>query len=240
MEINRVKLSKEEFDKARLLYPCNVVIVEIPNATEEKKTKSGIVIGFNKDIIYVEGDDNHVADVADVYGIVVKVPERYYFSAKEQMSPSWDTDIDVMIGDVVWFNVLAATNCEELYVEGKIYRIIPYEDLFVAKRGNEVICLNGNVILSPVYKEKISALDVLSEQEIDSSKGIVRFVGKCNKEYCDHTYADFPDIEVGDVVLIDKRHKLIPLERKKYNACFDDDNLYYATPRRFITMVIPR
>ena len=254
MEINQIKLTKEEFDKGRILYPNNNVIVEMEHPNEEKKTKSGVIVGFNRDVNYAEGNENHVADVADVCGIVVKVPEKYYFSAKEQKSPSWRTNIEVEVGDKVWFSPFASVNCEELVVEDKVYKIIAYEDLFVAKRPaktkevtigygvytpEQIICLNGNVILEPVYKESLGSLDVLSEQEIDQTRGRVKFVGSSNLEYCDHTYADFQDLQVGDLVLLDKRIKPIPLERKVYNACFDDDNLYYTIPRRFITMVIP-
>jgi len=239
MEINQIKLTKEEFNKGRILYPNNNVIVEMEHPNEEKKTKSGVIVGFNRDVNYAEGNENHVADVADVCGIVVKVPEKYYFSAKEQKSPSWRTNIEVEVGDKVWFSPFASVNCEELVVEDKVYKIIAYEDLFVAKRGEDVVCLNGNVILEPVHKESLGSLDVLSEQEIDQTRGRVKFVGSSNLEYCDHTYADFQDLQVGDLVLLDKRIKPIPLERKVYNACFDDDNLYYTIPRRFITMVIP-
>jgi len=248
MEINKTNLTEAELANIKMPYH-NLVLVEIPQAKEEQKTVSGIIVGFNKDIQYAEGKDNHIADVADVYGRVVKVPEKFYFKRNDSFSPSWRSTIEIKEDDLVWFNPMAATNCAEIRTEESVYRLIPYDDMFVAKRRRwvskfdskwveDVICLNGYCIIEKVKQKSLGSLDVLSEAKIDETRGHIKYCGSCNIEYENKTWTDFEDLEEGDEVLFLPGTKPIPLERQGYNAHFDNGKLYYAVQRRFIAMVI--
>jgi hypothetical protein len=103
----------------------------------------------------------------------------------------------------------------------------------------DIIPLNGYCLCQTVNLKKISELDVTSEEKIDREKAIVRYVGLPNKRYKVESYADHPDLRAGDLVLLD-RYPLVFLERKKYFARFDGDNLYIVVPRKRISMVIKR
>lgn len=254
MEISKINLTEEEFKSIELNPYSNLVVVEMPRYEGDKKTDSGVIYGFNPDVQYAEGKENHIADVADVYGTVVKQPKEFYFKRGTSYSPSWKTTIETEIGDLVWFNPLVAVNCTEIHVNQRTYKLIPYEDLFVAKRvdsrdeitvrfyDNEpfyeiVVCLNGYCIVERVKQKSLSSMDVLSSKKTDESRGIIKYCGSCNLEYENKRWTDFVDLRAGDEVLFAKSHKPIPLEHKSYNAHFDNGKLYYAVQRRFITMV---
>jgi hypothetical protein len=266
MEISKINLTEEEFKSIELNPYSNLVVVEMPRYEGDKKTDSGVIYGFNPDVQYAEGKENHIADVADVYGTVVKQPKEFYFKRGTSYSPSWKTTIETEIGDLVWFNPLVAVNCTEIHVNQRTYKLIPYEDLFVAKRKieiqdaiidknaddffrqygmsvcvprfiDDVICLNGYCIVERVKQKSLGSLDVLSSKKTDESRGIIKYCGSCNLEYENKRWTDFVDLRAGDEVLFAKSHKPIPLEHKSYNAHFDNGKLYYAVQRRFITMV---
>lgn len=251
MEISKIHLTEEEFEKIEVNPYNNLVYVELIRQGE-KKTSSGIIYGFNEDVQYAEGNENHIADVADVYGKVYKRPEKYYYKKNCSFSPSWRTTIEIEVGDLVWFNPLIAVNCTEIHVNQRTYKLIPYDDLFVAKRTvrkqgltmghglmiDQIICLNGYCIVEKVKQKSLGSLDVLSNTKTDETRGIIKYCGSCNTEYDNPRWVDIEDLKEGDEVLFMKGHQPIPLERKSYNATFDDGKLYYAVQRRFITMVL--
>jgi hypothetical protein len=217
------------------------VIVEMLHSSEGIKTKGGVVVGFNTDVVYAEGDNSWAADLQEVYGRVWKAPQRLYFNPKDKDSMDWDTDCEIEKGDIVWFGIIESNNALEIECEGTIYKILPYSDLYVARKGGfdgEAVCLNGYVLIEPAKGNKISDLDFISEDKIDKVKGIVRYFGSCNRRYRNKHYADIRDLRIGDLVLIDPRARPFPLERKSYLARFDGDNLYLVIQRRRIEMVL--
>lgn len=237
MEIQRKRLSKEEFDRGRTPSASFLVAVEVEIA-EDRTTAGGIVIGFNEETQYAEGQRNHIADVAVVHGVVRKVPANLNFNPKNPNCPPWETKMELEIGDEVWFSPLISTNCTELLVEDKVYKLIPYGDLFVAKRNGVAICLNGYCIVEKVNKESLGSLDLLSGNEIDITRGVIRYCGTPNVRYENKIYSDDIDVKPGDMVVFTKGNYPIPLEVFEYNACFDGDKMYYATQRRFMAMVL--
>jgi len=257
-ENTQIELTRKELDEGILSNKCNHVIVEIPYSTEGAKTKGGIIVGFNKDILYAEGDDAHNADLQEVWGIVYKCPEKLYYDEKDSESMPWETEMELWWGDRVWFGLIESANAQEILCEGKTYKILPYQDLYVAKRSfpgaeihhpnyfggtdpyYEVIPLNGYVLCQTTNLKKMSDLDVISEDKIDKSRAIVRFVGTPNKRYKTKGYSDIEDLQPGDEVMLEARTPLLFLERKKYMASFAGDNLYIILPRRKIIAVINR
>lgn len=241
MEIQRKRISKEEFERGRMASASNLIMIEVESG--EKKTAGGVVIGFNDEIQYAEGSDNHIADVATVHGKVEKIPLSLNFRPDNPNAPSWTTELEIQVGDEVWFNPLVATNCTELLVEDRVFKLIPYGDLFVAKRQTtepkvEVICLNGYCLIGKVEKKSLGSLDLLSEQNIDLTRGIIRYMGSKNKSYQNKFYTDDIDVQIGDEVLFAEGNYPIPLERFKYNATFDNGKMYFATQRRFMAAVL--
>lgn len=231
-------------------------MVEGELTAEGKKTKGGIIIGHNEDSVYEDETTNWEADICEVAAKVYKLPERLYFNKKDiNHSMPWDYDyeigIDLAEGDEAWYSPLESRNAVTVVCEGKGYKLIPFQDLWVAKRESWVnkwagtkkeviIPLNGYVIIEPVFKINDSPLAVEKKGEMDKTKGIVRFCGKPNRAYINEGYVDFQDLQEGDKVLFNPGTPLIPLERQKYNAHFIGEELFFVVQRRRIAMVLER
>lgn len=247
MENFKVKLTQEEFDRFECNYPSNVVIVEME--AEKDLLASGIKINFNPDVLYAEGDGSHVADCSAVHGTIVKQVDRLYYKRKDVInSMSWKTELETQIGDVVFFHPLISKNCSEVVVGETVYKVIPYYDLFVAKREywvdkwkgtkeTAIIPLNGNVILKEVYKPKLSKFDI-SEPQVDKFKGIVAFNGSDNQEYQAKGVTDFKGLKYGDFVFIERNSYPFYLERSRWNSHFDQGNQYLVSQKRHIIAVL--
>lgn len=83
-------------------------------------------------------------------------------------------------------------------------------------------------------------MDFLSEDEIDKTRGIVKFVGSAPSEYLRDAYSHIEDIREGDEVLFDSKTPLFYMERTKPLATFNGDELYWVVPRRRISMILNR
>ena len=105
MEIQKIRLSKEEFDHGRIAYASNLVMVEVDKG--ELRSAGGVVLGFSDDIQYAEGKDNHIANVAKTHGRIVKIPANLCFEEKNPNRSAWRTQIEVEVGDEVWYSPLS-------------------------------------------------------------------------------------------------------------------------------------
>lgn len=253
------ELTRKQLDEGVLTDKSNHIIVEVPYSTEGATTKGGIVVGFNRHLNYAEGTNLHSADMQECWGVVYKCPQKLYFNTGDPNSMNWETDMELQEGDMVWFSIMESANAHHIECEGKLYKIIPYADCYVAKRHhptvplhkamayfggadpwNDVIPLNGYVLCQTVNLKKISDLDVVSEDTIDKSRVIVRHIGSINKQYKTSGYKDHTDLMPGDEVLLEPRTPFLYLERKGYMARFDGDNLYIVVSRRKILAVLNR
>jgi co-chaperonin GroES (HSP10) len=112
-------------------------------------------------------------------GRVVSIPT--------QIDDNLKTDIEVQVGDVVFFHYLSVINSlkdDRYFIDGEsvIYPVL-YESLYCLMRNDSVIPLNGYILVAPISKhkeEKIGNIflpeSMLKEEVI--SKGIVRYIGK--------------------------------------------------------------
>jgi hypothetical protein len=244
-------ITRKQLDEGIL--PPNQVLVESEITLEGAKTKGGIVVGFLEDTTFAEGDNALCADVCIPYGRVYRAPQKLYFNPKDEASMPWDTEVEVQKGDMIWFSIMESYNAVTFRVDGKYFKLIPYADSYVAKRigkiwrgmggatGEDIVIpLNGYVLCEPMNLQKISDLDFISEDKIDTTKARVKYFGTPNRRYKDSTAVDFQDLRRDDVVLLAKGTPLMYLERKKYFAQFDGDNLYWVLQRRKIMAVINR
>jgi co-chaperonin GroES (HSP10) len=235
-----IELSREHLDAGQI--PSNYVLVETNDSVYGAKTKNGIIVGFDEDITYADAEnpnnENHAADLCVPYGTVYKVPSGLYYNEDDKNSMDWETEMELQVGDMVWYGIMESYNATTILCEGKLYKFISYADCSVAKRGDKVIVLNGMVLIQPLKKQKLSELDVLSEQELDLTRGKVCFIGQPNKRYKQPSYVDHEELNVGDEVIFAPKAYPTLLERKKFMATFDGDELYYCVPRRKIALSI--
>jgi hypothetical protein len=165
---------------------------------------------------------------------------------------TWDVNMELMIGDYIWFSVLESKNATEIVCEGVTYRSIPYQDCYVAKRryswqdvpdiasATEIICLNGMVLLKPCFCPVLGDLDHFSQKTIDMTRGIIKFVGSPPNAYIRENFSHIEDLRVGDEVLLEKRTPLFYLERTPSIATFMGNEQFWVTQRRRIVAVLSR
>lgn len=242
----QIEITREELERAEI--PLNHVLIKITRRAEGLKTNAGVTIGFNEDIVYAEGDDSHSANLAENVGYVAKVPHGLYFNPEDPKSMDWETDMELQIGDLCFFSLIEAKNSVQLICEGELYKSVPYADCYVAKRYigsssgliTEVIPLNGFVLCEPQMRAKLSDLDHFSTDEVDKTKGIIKFIGSAPKRYIRDNYSHIDDLRVGDEVLFDNKTPLFYLERVSHTAVFDSGKQYWCVARRRISLVLNR
>jgi hypothetical protein len=246
----QIELSREELDRAEI--PLNHILVKITRRAEGLKTHAGVLIGYNEDVVYAEGEDSHSANLAEIVGIVIKIPNALYFNPDDSArSMDWEMEIELIEDDVVWFSLLESKNSVQLVCEGELYKSIPYADCYCYKReiwldkwsgAKRIIVgmLNGYVLCEPVFCAKRSDLDYLSKQTVDKTRGVIKFIGTPPTRYIRDIYSHIEDLRVGDEVLFDPKTPLFYLERLGMTSVFDNGKQYWCVPRRRISMILKR
>lgn len=242
----QITLSKEELKRASI--PTNHVLVKMLHSNEGAKTKGGIVLGFLTDDVFIADGESHAADVAECYGEVYKTPEKLFFDPNDTNSMDWEVEMELEKGDIVWFSYLESKNSCQILCDGVIYKSIPYQDCYVAKRivplgASDVtvhVCLNGYVLCDPKFLVPISPLDVVSADKVDKTSTIIRYIGNAPKRYLRESYTHIEDLRVGDEVVLDHKTPLYLLERTKAFAQFEGDKLFWVCQRRRIGFILNR
>jgi hypothetical protein len=256
-QLLKQKITRKELDEG--IIPQNYVLAEAYYSSENARTKSGIIYGVDVDKVFQDADkttvDSHAADMAEVALRVYKLPERLYFNPDDvDKSMPWEVEcIELCESDIIFTNIIDSLNAVTLECEGKNYKLIPYQDVYCAKREiwvdkwsipqkkkTVVVMVNGYVLFLPKTKSSLSALDVTSQDKIDKTVGIVAYTGTPNKRYVNPEYSDFKDLQEGDEILFDKKYAFTYLERVKYASQFDDTQLYGVVQRRKINAVVNR
>lgn len=185
---------------------------------------------------------------AMVYGIVIAAPEKLLYYKKEidaikkefggtinapldraeeireltARSALFDVPVEVKEGDGVIFNYnvfyYAKIEGRMFKRDGNQYIIIPYDQCYVAIRGDEIIPLNGIVLLEPVLEEQHSEHLVLLEKE-DTTMARIAHIGHKVNGYL-QAYDEQPDddfFQKGDLVIFRKNRNVyfeVPIHRK--------------------------
>lgn len=133
-------------------------------------------------------------------------------------SMMWKTKMDVIPKDIVWCNATAMTVARNrdmvFHVEGEDYYLLDYSDLYLKKKKDKVVCLNGYILCSiiettPNWAKKIQKMglvvpDYLKKEEYVDRFGTVEHVGE-PVEYVLNERHDHPEIKKGDVVMFKQR-----------------------------------
>jgi len=170
-------------------------------------------------------------------GVVIKVPEKFVYSKIPNINTSdWDTEIEVEPGDLVWFDYLSGIECNQIECKGELYYVLPYHTLYVSRRKEEVIPLNGYVLLEPIIKEE-GYKDFKFDRE-RAKDAIVAYSGSCNKKYRNKQYYDDPAIKAGEKVIYGKVSGLF-LEQEEHSS-FNGKKRHRIIQRRYLTGIIEK
>jgi hypothetical protein len=214
------------------------VAIELLRVEKDATTKGGVYMGFLETTTWEDERESHPADVASVVGRVVKVPQKLYYNEDDpHNSMPWETDMQLEIGMVIFFNFIESLNAHEIEIGTKVIRIIPYQDCYVAKDKEKVICLNGYVLLEQVPVPKQSKYDLV-DHGVYEDRGIVRYFGEPNRAYIEKKYSDDINIKEGDMAYLRPGYRPFALERQKYFSVFEGDKLFWCLQRRRIIMAI--
>ena len=145
----------------------NFVLLGNPTSTEK-------IGGLFIDTTYKPED--HV----EIINEVIAVPERLKFN-------EWETEMQLKVGDKVWVNYLSIIKGERVQVGGEVYVLVPYEKIILTKRGDDLVMLNGYVLIEPVLEEtqQSGIIILLKQAKQASQRGYVRHMGIPNKRYTD-------------------------------------------------------
>jgi len=217
-EVFEDKLLAEEIDSLDGVLQNNFILIEVEKFIYDSvDLKSGLSLAADNTYQPFEFAVRH--------GVVRGLPKQLT-SWKENKNKGlhWITEMQIQKGDVVFFMGMSAQSAEKVIFEGRKFLLLHYEDLYVAKRNNEtILCLNGNILLEPIYKSVNPLLPEIKVEDCRMAK--VAYIGLKNTEYRKELRHD-EDIEVGTTVFmsgVQPRHlemdMFLKFDGKKYIVC---------------------
>lgn len=241
-------LSNRDMSNFKLIAP-NKVLIEITEKNEDRKTKSGIILVSPTYRNIERTSANPVDEVdwvlsqnANRYGVVRQVPKQL----KRYRNHLWQTTVEVQEGDLVWFDFLTAENCDMIKTDTSLYYLMDYFELYVVKRGEDIICLNGYCLFETVEDEVKSKLAIKTGRK-DARYGILKHKGSCNIYYHGNI-ADDEMLQVGHkcvfalppVMLESGYHAVFGgeyrISRRHNIMAYIDDNGLHATDKHVIVI----
>lgn len=175
--------------------------------------------------------DNANKDMLSFSGTIKSMCKSLRYQDGTNHTMLWDVDIELKVGDTVWYNPLCnieaqprskqnhygeARGFEE---DGEYFMFVHYQDIFVAKRGDDIICPNGFILAEPVKDFKDSKIILINGQKSFKNRCIIRHLGNPVKEYKFGKEEGVPiddlSIKSGDEVLITPNGGILLDEARK-------------------------
>lgn len=186
------------------------VLVEVDEISEVSE-KRGVLLFLNT--------DKHNADNTIRSGIVRSLPHRFISRDDFGYGADWVNDIQIELEDQVWFTIVGSAESEKVVLNGKLYYIIPYKELILAKRDAskccdnrsfesvvedggklfEVVMLNGFCLVQPYMMPSNPHIKLPPKKSKDC---FVSFCGEQNTKYYKDAFYDDDRVAVGDDVRI--------------------------------------
>lgn len=176
--------------------------------------------------------DSANSDMLSFSGTIINMCQTLRYEEGTNHTMLWDVDIELKTGDKVWYNPLCnieahpkskqnphgeARGFEE---DGEYYMFVHYQDIFVAKRGDDIICPNGFILAEPVKDSKESKIILINGQKSFKNRCVIRHIGCPVKEYkfgkeFEGVAPDDMSIKPGDEVLITPNGGILLDEARK-------------------------
>ena len=136
-------------------------------------------------------------------------------------SMPWRVEQELLAGDIVWVNTLTIVNSQRqdrvIECEDRKYYLIPYDQIYLYKRGDNIKLINGWILLEPEKNEDDEVkqrllkagiivpsitIDKMNQRQmgIADKFAVVRYIGEPVFDYIDGK-CDSDDIAVGDRVV---------------------------------------
>lgn len=183
----------------------NHVLIEVTLPYE--KEVSGIKLLADEDFTSENesGEQINMSDRAPRSGTVIAICDQLYFNKPMYAdgitsgTMEWDTDIEVQVGDYVFFSYLKGINADHFFYDDKLYYMIRYDHLYAIKTGSELKPINGWIVFEEV-KDDIESSIIVTDfvENYKDYIGTAVYIGKPNRDYI-YDADDTINVEVGDV-----------------------------------------
>lgn len=192
----------------------NTVLVKFDEANDHIKV--------NDQKLYIDTSYNPMQHAVTT-GTVIGLPERLIFDrTRPDKTMLYDTDMELQLGDKIIFEYLAYGEAiKNSPLNGGYF--IRYDEILVALRGDQVMPVNGIVLVEPIditetqeVKEMTKLLvvpDYVKTQK-SQTRGVVRHLGTPVRGYAmDVTESIFEadDVKVNDKIYLNP-HYAVPLQ----------------------------
>ena len=205
--------------------------------------------------------DQHNLQLAP--GLKIKIDSQY---AQEKHAPTtgivynvcgelisenmpWHTHNEVAVGDYAVYSYESAIFSTDedkgrffLDENNSLYLLLDYEDLFVVRRNDLIVPVNGYLLVSPMPDETFATFTLDTTKKNSTKWGKVEYVGARNECYYaagkvrTDTY-DFKDeVKVGDVICFETNSDL-PVEYEIHHTIKEKQE-YFRLQRRDILHVL--
>jgi len=224
---NAHHITRDELESLQIPDGSNIVIIHVPHKNEDTKTDGGI---------YVVGDQDFKPHFhAERWGYVYKTCDSLFYDYSVMDSLPWGTEIEVEVGDKVWFDFREALYAYTYECEGEWYKILNYEFLRVAQQDDgTIVPLNGYILFEEYEEPKEST--ILLEDKKDDRYAVAKYVGRPNSEYSLRVYNDNIEVNDEDHVLFEDDTHCFPLESGLHNEF--SDRKYVLQQRKRILGVV--
>jgi sRNA-binding regulator protein Hfq len=214
-----------DFDDISLLNGYVLVEVDL-NLT----TDSGLIVPFAGSLTESYDRVGHCIRS----GIVRKFSTDYMYDGKNQ-EYLWKSRIEIEENDIVWFDHVASIDSLKIFNKGKLYYVLPYYSLYVAKRKidawkTDVIMLNGYTLVQEIDNYDGYFITLYKDKRNPIVE--VKHTGSNNDEYLDGEGYD-TNVEVGDRYET-FHYTMIKLEDDNHLSFNGDEKYYVIQKRRFI------
>lgn len=204
MRTSAGKRTEYEMDNLPRKMMNNRILVKVDGDYDD-----GTVISQSKIGLVVGGAEWNEAAHIVRHGVVAAIPDKLVYRGAENVdSPGlmeWGTEMELRVGDTVFFGAMSSANAESLTVGDDLYYVIPYSRFILCIRNGEIIMLNGYALLKEVVeKTRVRGLVLDFGDHVDKQQGIVTHYGKPNSYYFGSEAVD-AEVEVGDHVVFEKK-----------------------------------
>lgn len=163
-------------------------------------------------------------------GTVLSVPERLIFDRKDSAKTmEYDVPMELQVGDNVILNYLSyAEAIKNEPIDGG--HPVRYDEILVALRGEQVIPVNGLLLVEPLNIADTEEVKEMSKflvtpeyvkTQKSETRGYVRYVGSpvrgYQMDYREEIYESEDDVKVGDFVQFDPAYA-VPLQYELHRS----------------------
>jgi hypothetical protein len=233
-----MEITKQEAENLRP--PRGRVIIEVPNIISED-------VKIGEAIISVRAiSDEARVDMGSRSGIVHSVSPYADIPA---LCYTWDGPVEIEKGDLVYFShdaiaKAATVQRDEAYYytfndEGKTrcLLVVPYKEIILCIRGEEVISLNDYVVIKKVLKPKPSFLYMPDEYEKDIFEVVYAPTGNIVYDWREgYLKSSWKKTKVEKGMIVKSKSKSPVRLEFKYKQLMSED-LYYLQSNTIIAQV---